>query len=103
MATLRHQFQAEGPFRDEPYRPSTLDRVEIEEDDSGASVETVQPSDITNVSTGVFDAEVDEDLYDDGKAYIARWYYLLHGETFESTQYFDPVVLSQTVQINFRV
>lgn len=102
MAELVFQFQETGVFRDKPFWPSTLDRVEIEED-SGGSVETVQQSGITTIKRGGFSAEVDEDLYDDSKGYIARWFYKIHGTEFEVVQHFDPVVLSDVVDINFNV
>lgn len=102
MSKLVYQFQAEGTFRDEPYSPYTLDRVEIEEK-SGTAVETIQPSNINRRGRGLFEADVDKTLYDDNTDYVARWFYKKHGVTYESTQFFDPVVIGVNVQITFTV
>ena len=81
MITIRHVFKEDGTSRNSSrFDPSAVSSVETRAEGSTQVIETV--TSINNPSTGVYEAELDEDLYSLNTEYKAEWTY-----TVDSVQY----------------
>lgn len=81
--TIRHIFKEQGTFRDEPrFDPASVSQVETRAKGTLVPIETI--TSINNPDTGVYEAELNEDLYYQDTEYKAIWTYTVNGVQYEA-------------------